>query len=91
MTDAVVGDVSDGSVVQVAFEVGVEPSGQLLAITGTACSKSVAGQSWLNDYLKAARASGTEVQLMTLRTISASCLEALQVYLHSHDHDQSGS
>ena len=64
VTDAVVGDVSDGSVVQVAFEVGVEPSGQLLAITDTACSKSVAGQSWLNDYLKAARASGTEVQLI---------------------------
>ncbi|CAE7483963.1 unnamed protein product, partial [Symbiodinium necroappetens] len=64
VTDAVTGDASDGSVVQVAFEVGVEPSGQLLAITDTACSKSVAGQSWLNDYLKAARASGTEVQLI---------------------------
>ncbi|CAE7874645.1 GIP [Symbiodinium microadriaticum] len=64
VTDAVAGDVSDGSVVQVAFEVGVEPSGQLLAITDTACSKSVAGQSWLNDYLKAARVSGTEVQLI---------------------------
>ena len=40
------------------------PDPELLAITDTACSKSVAGQSWLNDYLEAARAAGVQVQFI---------------------------
>ena len=45
-----------GMVVQVAYEVGDLGGGKLLAITDTACSKSVMGQGWLDDYLKLARA-----------------------------------
>ena len=60
-------DSNDGiqpSVVQVAFEVGAYEGGALLAITDTACSKTVAGQQWLDQYLRAARQAGLETQLI---------------------------
>ena len=53
-----------GNVVQVAYEVGDLGGSKLLAITDTACSKSVTGQKWLEDYLKLARASGVEAQFL---------------------------
>ena len=61
-----VGDASAGSVVQVAYEVGDLGGGKLLAITDPACSKTVTGQKWLDDYLKLARASGIETQFINL-------------------------
>ncbi|CAE7506765.1 GIP [Symbiodinium sp. CCMP2592] len=55
---------SVGSVVQVAYEVGDLGGGKLLAITDTACSKTVTGQKWLEDYLRLAKASGIETQFL---------------------------
>ena len=57
-------DSNQGTVVQVAYEVGNLGGDRLLAITDTACSKSVTGQRWLDDYLKLARASGVETQFI---------------------------
>ena len=57
-------EASVGSVVQVAYEVGDLGGAKLLAITDTACSKSVMGQRWLEDYTRLARASGIEVQFI---------------------------
>ena len=53
-----------GNVVQVAYEVGTEPEAKLLAITDTACSKSVTGQSWLDSYIQAARQAGVKVEFV---------------------------
>ena len=50
-------------VVQVAYEVGYLGTG-LVAITDTACSKSVAGYSWLQHYMKVAKEAGVPMQLI---------------------------
>ena len=51
-------------VVQVAYEVGYMGGTGLVAITDTACSKSVMGQSWLQKYMKVAQAAGVPMQLL---------------------------
>ena len=51
-------------VVQVAYEVGYMGGTGLVAITDTACSKSVMGQSWLQRYMKVAQAAGIPMQLI---------------------------
>ncbi|CAE7835178.1 RE2 [Symbiodinium microadriaticum] len=53
-----------GNIVQVAYEVGTEPEAKLLAITDTACSKSVTGQSWLDSYIQTARQAGVKVEFI---------------------------
>ena len=51
-------------VVHVAYELGdAHVKEGLLAITDCACSKTVAGQPWLEAYLEAARSSGLDPQL----------------------------
>ena len=55
---------SVGAVVQVAYEVGNLGGSKLLAITDTACNKTVTGQKWLDDYLKLARAAGIDAQFI---------------------------
>ena len=50
-------------VVQVAYEVGYLGTG-LVAITDTACSKSVAGYGWLQRYMKVAKEAGVPTQLI---------------------------
>ena len=64
------GRIADGRgareayVVHVAYELGdANVSEGLLAITDCACSKTVAGQPWLEAYLVAARQAGLDPQL----------------------------
>ena len=63
------GDGKDGIkenyVVHVAYEVGdFGHSNQLTAITDCACSKTVVGQKWIQEYLVRARDAGLEHQLI---------------------------
>ncbi|CAE7256949.1 GIP [Symbiodinium sp. CCMP2592] len=51
-------------VVEVAYMVGDLGGDRLLAITDTACSKSVMGQGWLESYVKLAKEVGIEVQFL---------------------------
>ncbi|CAE7834160.1 GIP, partial [Symbiodinium necroappetens] len=53
----------DAYVVHVAYEVGDWGEG-LYAITDSACSRTVAGEGWLQQYLEATRKYGTREQLL---------------------------
>ncbi|CAE7372060.1 RE2 [Symbiodinium sp. CCMP2592] len=61
--DAKGGHTKDSYVTHVAYVVGEVPTTELMAITDCACSKSVAGQAWLESYTKAAKRCGVEVPL----------------------------
>ena len=50
-------------VVQVAYKFGYM-GGQGLVATDSACSKSVAGQAWLQKYMLAGREAGLEMQFI---------------------------
>ncbi|CAE7698950.1 RE1 [Symbiodinium sp. CCMP2592] len=52
------------SIVEVAYMVGDLGGDRLLAITDTACSKSVMGQGWLESYVRLAKDVGVEVQFL---------------------------
>ncbi|CAE7707470.1 GIP [Symbiodinium sp. CCMP2592] len=57
--------VKEGYVVQIAYEVGDNGDrDRLYAITDCACSKTVAGQRWIQDYIGSAKRSGWEPQLI---------------------------
>ena len=51
-------------VVEVAYMVGDLGGDRLLAITDTACSKSVMGQKWLESYLRLAKDVGVDTQFL---------------------------
>ena len=51
-------------VVEVACMVGDLGGDRLLAITDTACSKSVMGQKWLESYLRLAKDTGVDTQFL---------------------------
>ena len=51
-------------VVEVAYMVGDLGGDRLLAITDTACSKSVMGQKWLESYLRLAKETGVDTQFL---------------------------
>ena len=53
----------DAYVVHVAYEVGDWGEG-LYAITDSACSRTVAGEGWLQQYLEATKKYGTREQLL---------------------------
>ena len=52
------------SIVEVAYMVGDLGGDRLLAITDTACSKSVMGQKWLESYLRLAKDTGVDTQFL---------------------------
>ncbi|CAE7806230.1 GIP, partial [Symbiodinium sp. KB8] len=52
------------SIVEVAYMVGDLGGDRLLAITDTACSKSVMGQKWLESYLRLAKEIGVDTQFL---------------------------
>ncbi|CAE7859512.1 unnamed protein product [Symbiodinium necroappetens] len=51
-------------IVEVAYMVGDLGGDRLLAITDTACSKSVMGQKWLESYLRLAKDTGVDTQFL---------------------------
>ena len=51
-------------VVEVAYMVGDLGGDRLLAITDTACSKSVMDQKWLESYLRLAKETGVDTQFL---------------------------
>ena len=58
------GGAREAFVVHVAYELGDAHVGEgLLAITDCACSKTVAGQPWLEAYLEVAKQAGLDPQL----------------------------
>ena len=54
-------------VVHVTLEIDGYTNDDLLAITDTACSKSVAGSSWIDSYLMEARRLGCDPQFTSCR------------------------
>ncbi|CAE7777019.1 GIP [Symbiodinium sp. CCMP2592] len=59
------GATKEGYIVQIAYEVGDNGDRDgLYAITDCACSKTVAGQRWIQDYIGSAKRSGWEPQLI---------------------------
>ena len=57
------GGTREAYVVHVAYELGdASVQGGLLAITDCACSKTVAGKSWLEAYLRLAKGAGLDLQ-----------------------------
>ena len=54
-------------VVHVTWEIDGYSNNDLLAITDTACSKSVAGSSWIDSYLMEARRLGCDPQFTSCR------------------------
>ena len=55
---------AQSDVVEVAYMVGDLGGDRLLAITDTACSKSVMGQRWLESYLKLSKDVGVDTQFL---------------------------
>ncbi|CAE7585010.1 GIP [Symbiodinium sp. CCMP2592] len=54
-------------VVHVTWDLGGDEAEKLLAITDTACSKSVAGAAWVDNYVEEAKRRGCEPQFMSCR------------------------
>ena len=58
------GGSKEAYVVQVAFEVGDAGGQGLVAITDSACSECAAGETWLQEYVWAAKDAGLEIQML---------------------------